>query len=177
LRAGPLTADRIREVCDAGPALHLTGLITRRSDRSRDDLRVALVDQAGGWVVGCTLGGLGADAIASTHTGGRDVFLAGRDPDAMVSAYERVVEAGGGVATPQGLVPLPILGTMFDGTVAELAAAMDGLTPALDLPAGAPLDYLPLFLTIASLPDVRLISMGVVDVKSRTVLAPPVALS
>jgi adenine deaminase len=176
LRRATLVPERLRAVCHAGPALGLEGLITRQTDRAEGDALVALVDREGRWLTGCTLGGLGATAIASTHTGRHDVLLVGSDENLLVEAYGRVVDAGGGVATPGHLVPLPILGMMYDGSTEELAAAMDALTAGLELPPGAPIEYLTLFLTLAAIPYVRVTPQGILDVRSREVLAPPVPL-
>lgn len=177
LRRGRLSAADLRAVCSAGQALQLEGLITRPSDRRADDVLVALVDREGRWVTGCTLAGVRAEAVASTHTGRRDVLLLGRDADLLVDAYARVVEIGGGIATPRHLVPLPILGYMYDGETQDLARAMAALTSEVELPESAPLEYLTLFLTLAALPAVRLTARGVMEVKSRTILQPPLPLA
>jgi adenine deaminase len=173
-RAAPLTPQLVRDVCLSGPAMSLQGPITRRVERCDDDRFVALVARDGRWITGFTLRGLDIDALASTHTGGRHVLLIGRDLPALLELYHRVVTRGGGLATLRHEVPLPLLGYMFDGTIDELAVAMTGLAADLDLdPKLPPLEYLTLFLTLAALPELRLTSDGVVDVKRREVVMAP----
>jgi adenine deaminase len=172
LRTAPLTPELVRDVCLSGPAMSLQGPITRRVERAEDDAFVALVARDGRWITGFTLRGLGIDALVSTHTGGRHVLMIGRDLPVLMELYRRVVARGGGLATPRHEIPLPLLGYMFDGTVSELAVAIDALVGGLELdPALPPLEYLTLFLTLAALPELRLTPDGVVDVKRREVIA------
>jgi adenine deaminase len=173
LVAAPLTAAGLRELAHAGPALRMRGVITRATERGPDDALALLVARDGSWATGCTIACVETDAFGSTHTDGRHVLLLGRDADALVAVYISVVAAGGAIATPRLVVPLPVLGYMFDGPVEELAAATAAIAADAGLaPPLPPLEYFSLFLTIAALPDFRLTPDGVVDVKQRRVVAP-----
>lgn len=176
-----LDSRRFVEACLAGPAMRFEGVITRlvptAAELPPDASYVALVARDGSWIVGGVGHGLAVTALASTFSGSGDVVVIGRDPDAALAAYQRVVSLGGGIATNARTVPLELLGSMYGGAVPELAAAMRAVAADLRLPSGLPpVEYLLLFLTIAVLPDVRLTPAGAIMVKTRELLQAPVVL-
>jgi adenine deaminase len=183
LVAAELDGRTLVDLCRSAPPLRLEGVITRLTapiadgPLPSDASLVALVSRAGDWITGTVIHGLAIAALAASTTGSRDVLLAGRDPEAMVAAYRRVVALGGGVVTPGAELPLPVLGRLHPGPLeavaAQLAAVEAGFDPALPVP----LFYLLLFLSIGILPDVRLGPLGLVAVKTGAVLRPPVPLT
>lgn len=180
-RLADLDAGRLVEACRAGPTMRLDGVITRlaasTANLGADSSYVALVGRDGSWIVAGVLQGIAVPALVSTFSGSGDVVLLGQDADTLVAVYREVVSLGGGIGTGNHTVPLEVLGTMFNGTVSELAAGMRELAADLQLPPGMPpLEYLLLFLTIAVLPDVRLTPLGSMVVKTREILHPPIEL-
>ncbi|MHB1710303.1 MAG: amidohydrolase family protein [Acidimicrobiales bacterium] len=180
-RMADLDAGRLVDACRAGPTMRLEGVITRlvasSAELAADSSYVALVGRDGSWIVAGVLQGIAVPALASTFSGSGDAVLLGRDPESLVTVYREVISIGGGIGTGTHTVPLEVLGTMFDGTVSELAAGMRELASDLRLPAGMPpLEYLLLFLTLAVLPDVRLTPLGSMMVKTREILYAPIEL-
>jgi adenine deaminase len=176
-----LDARQLIDVCRAGPAMRLEGVITRlapaSADLAADASYAALIGRDGTWVVGGVVHGLPVTALASTFSGSGDVVVLGRDPDAVLAAYREVLSLGGGIATHARSVPFAHLGSMYGGSVAELAAAMHEVNADLRYPAELPpVEYLLLFLTIAVLPDVRLTPVGAITIKARELLAAPTRL-
>lgn len=180
-----LTADldpqRLVAACHGGPTMRLQGVITRlepaSADLPTDASYAALIGRDGSWIVGGVIHGLTVTALASTFCGSGDVIVLGRDPDAVLAAYRSVLCVGGGIATHSHTLPLHALGSMYSGSVPELAAAMWKIADDLRLPAQLPpVEYLLLFLTIAVLPEVRLTPAGVIMVKTGEVLKAPIDL-
>lgn len=177
-RSAPLTCELLRSVCLAGPALTVSGVITRPCERGENDALVALVARDGSWITGATLHDMAIEALASTHNRGQNVLLIGRDADRLIELYQRVLALGGGIATPAGEVPLPVGGYMFDGTVNDLAARIRSLAQSLprghDLP---PVEFLTMFMATPALPELRLTPDGVVDVKRGVITTPSLSLA
>jgi adenine deaminase len=171
-----LTPARIAEVCEGAPSLRLRGVIARAADGEADDgppTYLALVARDGTWMTGATTRDLDVRAYATSYTGSRDVFLAGRDPEALVAAYRRVVRMGGGVASAEAEVPMPVFGHLRDGDVAALAADLEALERCAEVPERwPPITYLAIFLSLPALPGVALTPSGVLDVRSGRRLAP-----
>lgn len=176
-----LNPDQLTDTCLAGPSFRFDGVITRLAPRTgglpHDGSYIALVARDGSWLVGGVVHGVAVNALASTFSGSGDVVVLGRDPESVLDAYRRVVSIGGGIATPARTVPLGHLGSLYDGTVPELAAAMRAVTSDLRFPRHLPpIEYFMLFLTGAVLPDVRLTPVGAIMVKTREVLQLPTKL-
>jgi adenine deaminase len=99
----------------------------------------------------------------------------GTDPAAMARAAARVVEMGGGFAFDGGWsAPLEIDGLIASGGYERALRIERELTEAM-LAAGYPFHdplYSLLFASGDFLPEIRLTPVGVLEVKSRTVLAP-----
>lgn len=174
LGQGELTPAILADVCTNGPRVRFDGVVTRTVEGGVDvGTAVALVSARGDWLCGMQAVNLDVPALASTFTGSRDVLLIGRDLEQLVACYQQVVGAGGGMATTTQFVPLPVLGTMSDDDVSELAQAVASIEHEMRLPDDfPPLAYLLLFASLAVLPDVRLTPRGVLDVKTGAQLAP-----
>ena len=177
-----LDARTLTEVCRSAPALRLEGVITRAAPPVPSGplptgvSLVALVSRAGDWIVGTLLDGLSTPALAASATGSRDILLIGRDPEAMVAAYGRVMALGGGVVTPSAEMPLRVLGRLHDGPLDVVAAELAAIEAGFEDGLPVPLFYLLLFLSVGILPDVRLSPLGLVQVKTGVVVHPPTLL-
>jgi adenine deaminase len=182
LVAADLDARTLSDVCRSAPAMTLEGVITRAAPAVADGplpdgaCLAALVSRAGTWVSGTVLHGLSVPALASSWTGSRDLLLLGRDPDAMVAAYHRVIGLGGAIVSGDAELPLPVLGRLHDGPLDEVVGRLAGVEAAFGAALPVPLPYLILFLSLSILPDLRLSPLGVVHVKSGTVVHPPTPL-
>lgn len=164
-------ASELEATALGGPSVRFDGIITRRAPRSDGDTLALLVDRNGRWITGLTIADLPVHALASSHTEGGDVLLVGKDATVLLGLYRRIVEAGGGAATANHFLPLDAMGYMYDGSIGELAQRVASLTEDAPLGPGLPpFEFLTLFLTTASLPELRLTSSGIVDVKLRSVV-------
>ncbi|MFC7440745.1 adenine deaminase C-terminal domain-containing protein [Laceyella putida] len=146
-----------------------------------DRLAVFMIDRHGTWITGAYVRGFGRriDAFASSYTCTHDLLLIGRDARAMAKAANHVLERNGGIYWLQDgevrfELPLPILGTMSDLTVDELIPLCQGLVERLNEAGYTFLDpiYTLQFLSSTHLPQVRLTSAGVVNVKKKNVITP-----
>jgi adenine deaminase len=174
LTAAPLTAARLAEVCRAGPPIRLDGVLARRAD-TPGDAYVALVSREGTWLCGTMIAGVDLRALATSLTGTQDVLLLGRDAEALVAAYERVLALGGAMACADDELPLPVFGHLSTEPVPELAAALARFERSAAYPPGLPqVEFLSTFLTTAGLPGIVLTADGVLDVRRHEVLAPVV---
>ncbi len=133
-------------------------------------------------VVGLVAGlGLRRGAFATTFAhDSHNLFVVGRDPDAMLAATRAVLRAGGGMAfAPTAdadpvLLPLPLAGLLSDDPVPEVARRFDAIERSLVEAGMRHLNPL-LLLTLLPLsvsPDFKLTDKGVVDVQARVVLPP-----
>ena len=107
-------------------------------------------------------------AVATSVTATMDVLLIGRDPEALVAAYQRVVELGGGLVCPGAEVALPTFGHLSPLPVPELARAIERFERVAGLPSGPPpFTYRSMFLTLPALPGICLTPDGLLDVRAR----------
>ena len=177
----------------AVPALVLeNSVITRRQDvpaAAHDGrlalpasfVHLALVDPRGRWIVRSALGNFvqRLGGLACTFNVTAHLTVLGRDAGDMARAARRVLDLGGGiVAVEDGRTafefPLPIGGIMSPepfAAVAERASALAAFLRARGYPHTDP-HYTLLFLTLDSLPDVRVTYRGVWDVRRNRVITP-----
>ena len=134
----------------------------------------------------CLVAGLGLQdgAYASSFAhDSHNVFVIGRDPEAMAAAFDAVMEVGGGMAftsdadTAPTLLPLALAGLLSDDPVASVAAGFEAIEQGLRT-AGVRVKNPVLLLTLLPLsvsPDYKVSDKGIVDVQGRRVLSPMVA--
>jgi adenine deaminase len=144
-------------------------------------VRLALLDPGGRWIVRGALGNFVTHlgGMASTFNVAAQLVVLGRNAGDMAGAARRVLELGGGIVAVEGgrialEVPLPIGGIMMPGrfaVVAERAAALSAYLRAHGYPHADP-HYTLLFLTLDSLPDIRVTYRGVWDVRRNEAVAP-----
>jgi len=141
---------------------------------------VALISRDGKWVTNGILGGFGAvEGLASSFNTAAEILAIGRNPAAMSTAVNRIVEMKGGiVAVENGQVgyefPLPLGGVMSDAPMEDLAKKDKELRTFLSArgyPYHDPL-YTFVFLPNDFLPAVRINYQGVVDIKKKKILWP-----
>ena len=174
-----LTPERIVSACEQAPSLSLRGVIARVAHDAGDGppTYLALVSRDGSRITGATTRDFELDAYATSYTGSRDVFLAGRDPAGLVEAYRRVVRSGGGVASAHAQVALPTFGHLRAGGVGALARDLEAFERQAGVPERwPPITYTAMFLSLPALPGVALTPDGVLDVRSGALLAPSQAL-
>ena len=174
LLEAPLGVAELRMVCEAGPAIRLEGIITRLvppDSTRRSDAYAALIDRKGRWVVGAQLLGVSTTALASAFTGSGDILLLGCDEAAMVELYRGMVASGPSVTDGTTVINLDRGGFLSRLTVHEIDERVRHMTDAVAFADRAvPLEFLSLFLTLAVLPDVRLTSRGVMDVRTAMIV-------
>ncbi|MBE2316186.1 adenine deaminase [Solirubrobacter sp. CPCC 204708] len=158
-------------------ARYESAVINRRVDRAvePDDVHAVLVGRDGAWAAkGVVENFLDVDGFATTATTSLELLVVGRDPAAMARAAARVAELGGGFAFDGGWsAPLEVDGLIsagtFDTTVAIDSRLSDEMRRA-GYPFHDPL-YSLLFASGDFLPELRVTPSGLLEVKSRTVLA------
>ncbi len=161
------------------PVMHYeSAVINRRQDRDAGGLlQAALVARDGSWVTKGVMDGLFGDlaGFATTATTSLELLVLGRDPAAMARAAARVAELGGGFAFDGGWsAPLGVDGLITAGSFADAVALERELVRHADA-AGYPFHdvlYSLLFASGDFLPELRLTPVGLLEVKSRRVLAP-----
>jgi adenine deaminase len=163
-------------------ARYESAVINRRADRDVTELpdrhvHAALVARDGSWVTKGVIEGLFGDlaGFATTATTSLELLVLGRDPDAMARAAARVADMGGGFAFDGGWsAPLDIDGLITSGAF-DHAVALERELAEQSRAAGYPFHdalYSLLFASGDFLPELRLTPRGLLDVKSRELLAP-----
>ena len=147
---------------------------------------VATLNRHGRWVVNGILQDFAdrVDGIASTFNTAIEMVVIGRDPKAMAVAVNRVLEIGGGIAAVEDgkiafELPLPLGGMMSEKPFKELAegdCAFQKYLSQRGYPFHDPL-YTFIFIPNDFLPEVRINSKGVVNIKTGEVLWPPRTLT
>jgi adenine deaminase len=160
-------------------ARYESAVINRRVDREvrAGDLQAVLAGRDGSWQTrGVIEGLLDTPGFATTATTSLELLVLGTDPRAMARAAARVAELGGGFAFDGGWsAPLEIDGLIAAGGFDRALRIEQELTRELRR-AGYPFHdplYSLLFASGDFLPEVRLTPRGVLEVKTRTVLAGP----
>lgn len=161
-------------------ARYESAVINRRVDREvvPGDVHAVLVARDGSWVTkGVVEGFLDVEGFATTATTSLELLVLGRDPAAMARAAARVAELGGGFAFDGGWsAPLEVDGLISAGTFDTTVAIDSRLSDEMSrhgYPFHDPL-YSLLFASGDFLPELRVTPSGLLEVKSRMILAPPV---
>ena len=158
-------------------ARYESAVINRRHDTDIHQTQAALVARDGSWITKGVVENLLPDVtgFATTATTSLELLVLGTDPDAMARAAAKVAEMGGGFAFDGGWsAPLEIDGLIAAGGYDRALRIERELTDAM-LAAGYPFHdplYSLLFASGDFLPELRLTPVGLLEVKSRTVLAP-----
>ncbi len=163
-------------------ARYESAVINRREDRDATGLlQAALVARDGSWITKGVIDGFLGDVagFATTATTSLELLVLGHDPAAMARAAAKVAEMGGGFAFDGGWsAPLEIDGLIAAGGFERALAVEHDLTAAMAR-AGYPFHdplYSLLFASGDFLPELRLTPRGLLEVKTRTVLAPATRL-
>jgi adenine deaminase len=165
------------------PIVHEDGVIPDSVVSESEDLcYLALLDRKGKWVCNGIIKGFATKlaGLASSYTGAGHLLVIGRDRAAMAAALERVHEIGGGIAIlgddhqVLGEMPLTVGGAMSEHTVEELVGEAKGIAEVLGALGHAHYDpiYTLLFLSSTHLPELRLSSQGLFEIKTKRVLHP-----
>ncbi|WP_158736501.1 adenine deaminase C-terminal domain-containing protein [Alteribacillus sp. YIM 98480] len=141
---------------------------------------VSLLHKGGEWVSTGIIKGFGQfGALASSYTLSGDIIILGKDPNQMAIAANCILEDGGGICLfdKNNLLynlPLPLLGFMSSLSMEELIKKTGELYSLLQRFGYTYEDpiYSLLFLSATHLPNVRLTSKGVLDVKRNIILIP-----
>ena len=124
--------------------------------------------------------GVGQGAVASTATiHENDLIVIGRDKCDMAVAVNRVNAEGGGTVVvqngrPVAVMPLPVAGLMSDDMpdkVRDQFVQVNGAMHDMGCVLAEP-HLIPLFLPFLALPKIRILSSGMVNVLSRTIMPP-----
>jgi adenine deaminase len=162
-------------------------VINRRSDQdmtgrlAEGQVHAALVARGGSWITKGVIEGLFGDVagFATTATTSLELLVLGRDPAAMARAAARVAELKGGFAFDGGWsAPLEVDGLIAAGGFERALQIERELTTHMQA-AGYPFHdplYSLLFVSGDFLPELRLTPRGLLEVKSRRLLAPAVRL-
>ncbi|MDQ4003648.1 MAG: amidohydrolase family protein [Actinomycetota bacterium] len=144
-------------------------------------LHAALIDREGAWISRSLVSGFAGDldALASTYNTTTQLLVLGKRPEAMAQAAQRVRELDGGIVVVQAgkvvyELPLPISGMMANLPFNEVARRNEHLSSKV-ADAGYEFHdilYTLLFLTCDFLPALRLMPLGLLDVKTARVLIP-----
>jgi adenine deaminase len=157
-------------------ARYVNAVINRRHDTDELQTQAALVARDGSWITKGVVENLlpGVAGFATTATTSFHLLVLGSDPAAMARAAARVAELGGGFAFDGGWsAPLEIDGLIVAGDYERALATERELAEAMRA-AGYPFHdpiYSLLFASGDFLPDLRLTPVGLLEVKSRDVLA------
>jgi adenine deaminase len=149
---------------------------------SEDLCYVAMLNRQGRWVCNGLIKNFATDlaALASSYTGASEIIAIGRDRRAMAAAVERMQEIGGGIVILDkehrvvSELPLPIGGALSERPVHELVGLSKQIADVLKDLGHRHYDpiYTLLFLSSTHLPELRLSSEGLFEVKTRRVLVP-----
>ncbi len=142
-----------------------------------------LIDREGRWVSRGIMENFATnlDGLASTYNTTTQLLTIGRDPEAMALAAARVHELGGGIViVDRGQVileiPLPLTGMMTTSPSFEQAVKYQNALLAAVQQRGYPFHdilYTLLFLTCDFLPGLRLIPLGLYDVRANEIVKQP----
>jgi adenine deaminase len=162
-------------------ARYESAVINRRRDTDQLQTQAALVARDGSWITKGVVENLlpGATGFATTATTSLELLVLGTDPAAMARAAARVAEMGGGFAFDGGWsAPLEIDGLIAAGgfdRALEIERELTLHMKAAGYPFHDPL-YSLLFASGDFLPELRLTPIGLLEVKSRTVVRSPLRL-
>ncbi|ACK96790.1 adenosine deaminase [Bacillus thuringiensis] len=150
-----------------------------------DECFLMMIARDGSWRVNTVVKGFANElgGLASSYSGTSDIILIGKSKEDMLTAFHRVKELGGGIVIAEKNevlheIALPLLGIMSDVKMSELIQEEKKMVNLLQARGYAYNDpaFTILFFSATHLPFIRVTPIGLYDVKSSKVVAPPVNL-
>lgn len=150
-----------------------------------DECFLMMIARDGSWRVNTVVKGFANElgGLASSYSGTGDIILIGKSKEDMLTAFHRVKELGGGIVIAEKnevlhKIALPLLGIMSDVKMSELIQEEKKMVNLLQARGYAYNDpaFTILFFSATHLPFIRVTPIGLYDVKSSKVVAPPVNL-
>ncbi|KAB2400370.1 adenine deaminase C-terminal domain-containing protein [Bacillus cereus] len=150
-----------------------------------DECFLMMIARDGSWRVNTVVKGFANElgGLASSYSGTGDIILIGKSKEDMLTAFHRVKELGGGIVIAEKNevlheIALPLLGIMSDVKMSKLIQEEKKMVNLLQARGYAYNDpaFTILFFSATHLPFIRVTPIGLYDVKSSKVVAPPVNL-
>ncbi|PFN20368.1 adenine deaminase [Bacillus cereus] len=150
-----------------------------------DECFLMMIARDGSWGVNTVVKGFAKElgGLASSYSGTGDIILIGKSKEDMLTAFHRVKELGGGMVIAEKNevlheIALPLLGIMSDVKMSDLIQEEKKMVNLLQERGYAYNDpaFTILFFSATHLPFIRVTPIGLYDVKSSKVVAPPVNL-
>ncbi|EJS76808.1 adenine deaminase [Bacillus cereus] len=150
-----------------------------------DECFLMMIARDGTWRVNTVVKGFAKalGGLASSYSGTGDIILIGKSKEDMLTAFHRVKELGGGMVIAEKNevlheIALPLLGIMSDVKMSDLIQEEKKMVNLLQERGYAYNDpaFTILFFSATHLPFIRVTPIGLYDVKSSKVVAPPVNL-
>ncbi|MGR5901286.1 adenine deaminase C-terminal domain-containing protein [Bacillus cereus] len=150
-----------------------------------DECFLMMIARDGSWQVNIAVKGFAKElgGLASSYSGTGDIILIGKRKEDMLTAFRRVKELGGGMVIVENNevlheIALPLLGIMSNLKMRELIQEEKQMVKLLQERGYAYDDpaFTILFFSATHLPFIRVTPIGLYDVKSSKVVAPPVNL-
>ena len=150
-----------------------------------DECFLMMIARDGTWRVNTVVKGFAKElgGLASSYSGTGDIILIGKSKEDMLTAFHRVKELGGGMVIAEKNevlheIALPLMGIMSDEKMSDLIQEEKKLVNLLQERGYAYNDpaFTILFFSATHLPFIRVTPIGLYDVKSSKVVAPPVNL-
>ncbi len=150
-----------------------------------DECFLMMIARDGSWQVNIAVKGFAKElgGLASSYSGTGDIILIGKRKEDMLTAFRRVKELGGGMVIAEKNevlheIALPLLGSMSNLKMSELIQEEKQMVKLLQERGYAYDDpaFTILFFSATHLPFIRVTPIGLYDVKSSKVVAPPVNL-
>ncbi|PEX82921.1 adenine deaminase [Bacillus cereus] len=150
-----------------------------------DECFLMMIARDGNWRVNTVVKGFAKElgGLASSYSGTGDIILIGKSKEDMLTAFHRVKELGGGMVIAEKNevlheIALPLLGIMSDVKMSDLIQEEKKMVNLLQERGYSYNDpaFTILFFSATHLPFIRVTPIGLYDVKSSKVVAPPVNL-
>ncbi|HDX9713354.1 TPA: amidohydrolase family protein [Bacillus cereus] len=150
-----------------------------------DECFLMMIARDGSWQVNIAVKGFAKElgGLASSYSGTGDIILIGKRKEDMLTAFRRVKDLGGGMVIVENNevlheIALPLLGIMSNLKMRELIQEEKQMVKLLQERGYAYDDpaFTILFFSATHLPFIRVTPIGLYDVKSSKVVAPPVNL-
>ncbi|MBA4538241.1 adenine deaminase [Bacillus aquiflavi] len=160
-----------------------TDVAVESLDYSHDECFFMLINREGKWRINTLLKGFATklDGLASSFSNTGDFILIGKNKSAMVNAFNRMKEIGGGIVIAESdkiihEIPLALKGMMSDSRVETLIKQEKQLMSILKARGYMFADpiYTLLFFSSTHLPYIRATQQGLFDVMNKIILFPSI---